>query len=180
VLLPTRGFALNLQGSLGQASSNTGDNGPYSRLYARLTGYLPLGSQWFGQARLEAGQVVKRATVVVPDALGFRAGGDESVRAYAYRSLAPLDAAGATVSGTSLLTSSIEVAHPISSDLPSVWGALFVDAGRAVDHWADYKPAVGYGLGVRWRSPIGPLRVDLARASETHKLRLHLSVGMSF
>jgi len=61
-----------------------------------------------------------------------------------------------------------------------VWGAVFVDAGRAVDRWQDFKPAVGYGFGVRWRSPIGPVRADLAWADELRKARLHLTVGVTF
>jgi translocation and assembly module TamA len=179
-LLPTKGITLALQGGAGQATSNNGHSGPFARLYGRLTGYLPLGSQWYGQARLEAGQIVKKSDVLVPDGLGFRAGGDDSVRGYAYRTLAPVDATGTTVSGISLVTSSVELARPISADMPSIWGAVFVDAGRAFDHWSGMKPALGYGVGVRWRGPIGPLRVDLARAQELKKWRLHLSVGIAF
>ena len=44
----------------------------------------------------------------------------------------------------------------------------------------DYRAAVGYGAGLRWRSPIGPLRADLAWGQETSKLRLHFSVGIVF
>jgi translocation and assembly module TamA len=180
VLLPTRGLTLALQTGAGQAGQLGGQQGPFGRFYGRLTGYLPLGQRWYGQARLEAGQVVHRDGVAVPDALGFRAGGDDSVRGYAYRSLAPLDTGGGTVSGQSLLTASVEVARPILDSLPSVWGAVFVDAGRAVSHWRDYSPAIGWGAGIRWRSPIGPLRIDLARAQELQRWRLHLSVGIAF
>lgn len=179
VTLPTQGFSLSLQGGAGQARADSGD-GPFGRLYARFTGYQPLGAQWYGQARVEAGQVLKRASQVVPDALGFRAGGDDSVRGYAYRDLAPLDASGNTISGSLLLTGSLELARPISAALPSVWGAVFIDAGRAVDHWRDYSAARGYGVGVRWRSPIGPLRADLAYGEEQRRLRLHMSVGIAF
>ena len=180
VLLPTRGLTLSLQGGAGQARSQGGNAGPFGRVYGRLTGYLPLGQAWYGQARVEAGQILKASNLTVPDALGFRAGGDESVRGYAYRSLAPLGTDGGTVSGRSLLTASIEVARPISASLPNIWGALFIDAGRAVDDWRDFKPALGYGAGVRWRSPIGPLKVDLAWADELRRLRLHFSVGIAF
>ena len=179
LLLPTRGFSLSLQTGAGQASSNTGDKGPYARLYGRLTGYLPLGNSWYANARVEVGHILKRDSVVVPDALGFRAGGDDSVRGYGYRTLAP-SVGGNIVSGNSLLTLSAELAHPIVASMPAVQGAVFVDAGRAVDRWADYKPAVGYGVGVRWRSPIGPLRADVAWGQEVHKARLHLTVGITF
>ncbi len=179
VLLPTRGFTLSLQGGVGQARSGSG-TGPFTRLYGRLTGYLPLGDTWYGQARVEAGQVIKREGLVVPDALGFRAGGDDSVRGYAYRTLAPRDSGGALISGQVLMTSSIEVARPIVASLPTVWGALFIDAGGAAPRWKDYKASLGYGAGVRWRSPIGPLRVDLAWGRDDRKLRLHLSLGIAF
>ena len=179
-ILPTRGLSLALQTGAGQATQHGGPNGPFARLYGRLTGYLPLGDRWYGTARVEAGHIAHGNGVQVPDALGFRAGGDDSVRGYAYRSLAPTDAGGGTISGQRLLTASVEVARPIVPSIPSVWGALFIDAGRAVTDWRDYSPAWGYGAGIRWRSPVGPLRVDLAWADELKKLRLHFSVGIAF
>lgn len=180
VLLPTRGLSLALQTGIGQANQQGGPNGPFARLYGRLTGYLPLGERWYGTARIELGHLAHGTGVKVPDALGFRAGGDDSVRGYAWRSLAPTDALGGTVSGERLLTASAEVARPILASMPSLWGALFIDAGRAVSDWGNYTPAWGYGAGLRWRSPIGPLRVDLAWADELKKLRLHFSVGIAF
>ena len=57
---------------------------------------------------------------------------------------------------------------------------MFIDAGRAVNQWSSFRPAVGVGVGVRYRSPIGPLRADLAWGDEVQKLRLHLSVGVAF
>ena len=180
VLLPTRGSTWSLQAGVGQASRVGGSSGPFSRLYGRATAYLPLGQSWFGQARLELGHILKSDKVTVPDALGFRAGGDDSVRGYAYRTLAPTAADRSVLSGQSLLTGSVELAHPILARLPAVWGAVFIDAGRAVDRWADYRPALGYGAGVRWRSPIGPLKVDLAWGQEVRRLRLHFSIGIAF
>lgn len=180
VLLPTRGLSLALQTGLGQANQQGGPNGPFARLYGRLTGYLPLGDRWYGTARIELGHLAHGTGVRVPDALGFRAGGDDSVRGYAWRSLAPVDAQGGTVSGERLLTASAEVARPILASMPSLWGALFIDAGRAVSDWRSFQPAWGYGAGLRWRSPIGPLRLDLAWADELKKLRLHFSVGIAF
>lgn len=178
-LLPTDGFAVSLKTALGQASNSSGPNGPVASVYGRLTAYRPLGQRWYGQARLEAGQLFHREAVAVPDAMGFRAGGDDSVRGYGWRALAPVDASGRTVSGRKLFTASAELARPLSDRLPSVWGAAFIDAGRAVDSWQGLRPAVGYGAGVRWRSPVGPLRIDLARAHELRRWRLHLSVGIT-
>jgi len=102
------------------------------------------------------------------------------VRGYGYRDLAPTDATGARISGNVLMTSSLELARPILASMPSVWGAVFVDAGNAAMDWADLEPVLGYGVGVRWRSPVGPLRVDVAYGQEVQKFRLHLSVGINF
>ena len=179
LLLPTQGLSLALQTAAGFAQSREDASGGFGRIHARLSGYWPLGRQWYGQARVEAGQVLKRDAVTVPDALGFRAGGDESVRGYALRSLSP-QVNGSQVSGLVVFTASAELARPLSTALPQVWGAVFVDAGRAENRWADLKPAWGAGLGVRWRSPVGPLRADLAWGQETRKLRLHLTAGVSF
>ena len=180
VLLPTRGWVLSVQGGLGESTSHGGASGPFTRFYTRMTGYLPLGGSWYSQARLELGSVLHRDDVEVPDSLGFRAGGEDSVRGYGYRKLAPTDATGATISGDVLLTTSLELARPILASMPALWGAVFVDAGRSAKDWRSYKPALGYGVGVRWRSPIGPLKVDLAYGHEVEKFRLHFSVGITF
>ena len=83
-------------------------------------------------------------------------------------------------SGRTLLTASAEIARPISARYPAIWWAAFVDAGNAADRWTEMRPVFGYGLGVRWRSPVGPLKVDLAYGQATSRLRLHLSIGIAF
>jgi translocation and assembly module TamA len=125
------------------------------------------------------GQVYLGANMVVPEALKWRAGGDESVRGYSYRSLGPL-VDGALGSGTALFTGSVELARPFLDSMPSLWGAVFVDAGNAADNFGSIRPVYGTGVGVRWRSPVGPLRLDWAYGSETHKGRIHFSVGIAF
>ena len=87
---------------------------------------------------------------------------------------------GVTTGGRSLLTGSVEIARPISPKYPAYWWAAFVDAGNAADRPADLKPAFGYGVGLRWRSPVGPLRADVAYGHDVQQLRLHVSVGIAF
>lgn len=178
-ILPTRGWSLSLQTGVGRAHGTDSDSGWFSRLYGRLTWYQPLPADWYAQARLELGQVFRPDGVAVPDSQQFRAGGDDSVRGYGYRSLGPV-VDGAVDSGDALATVSLELARPISRRLPSVWGAVFVDAGNAADDFGALRPAVGAGIGVRWRSPVGPLKLDWAYGRELRKARLHFSVGVTF
>lgn len=178
-VLPTEGFTLSAQGGVGRSRSNVAATGNFGRAYARLTGYLPVGRHWYGQARVELGQVFVSPDVRVPESLLFRAGGDDSVRGYSYRSLGPR-VGGVVGSGRVLATGSVELARPVSAQLPSVWGAVFMDAGNAADSFDDLEPALGLGVGVRWRSPVGPLRLDWAWGREARKARLHFSVGIAF
>jgi len=180
VVLPTEGFSFSGQSGFGRAHGTDAETGLYTRLYGRLTGYLPIGASWYGQARIELGSVIKKDAVAVPDAELFRAGGDDSVRGYSYRSLAPTAADGTVSGGTDLFTGSVELARPLSASLPSLWGAVFVDAGRAANGWKGLDPALGIGIGLRWRSPVGPLRLDWAWGQEVHRARLHFSVGIAF
>jgi translocation and assembly module TamA len=187
-VLPTRGFTLNAQVGAGWATGlaptlppeDRPASGPFTRLYGRATGYWPLPNGFFSEARLELGGVLTKHEVVVPDSQRFRAGGDDSVRGYDYRTLAPATPEGGVTGGKMLFTASAEIAHPVSKDLPSVWWATFIDAGRAADSVKDLKPAVGYGVGARWRSPVGPLKLDLAYGQELKQWRVHLSVGIAF
>jgi translocation and assembly module TamA len=180
IVLPTKGRAFTLQTGAGQVFDSSADaSGPFARLYLRAQWWRPLGRDWYAQARLEAGQVFASEAVGVPESQRFRAGGDDSVRGYAYRSLTP-QVAGVDVGGRVLGTGSVEIAHPVSARLPSVWWAVFADAGTAATRWADYKPVWGAGLGLRWRSPVGPLRADVAYGEAVRQWRLHLSVGIAF
>jgi translocation and assembly module TamA len=177
--LPTRGLTANLQAALGKSFSNQGAQGPFGRAYARVTWYQPLGNNWYATLRGEAGHVQAADGVVLPDTLLFRAGGDESVRGYAFRSLGP-KVNNVLFSGKMLLTGSAEIARPISPNYPAFWWAAFVDAGDAANRWPDLNLAAGYGVGLRWRSPVGPLRLDVAYGQEVRAARLHLSVGIAF
>jgi translocation and assembly module TamA len=179
VLLPTDGESASGVVGGGWSQSNVADSGPFSRATIRLTGYRPLGASWYGTARIELGHVNANDKTGLPDPLLFRAGGDDSVRGYGYRTLGPLRN-GVVASGRALATASVEVARPITASMPSVWWAAFVDAGNAADHFNALDPAVGYGLGLRWRSPVGPLRIDWAYGVEARKAQLHLSVGIAF
>ena len=178
MVLPTEGYTLALQGGVGVSHATDATNGIFGRLYGRYTHYRPIGRDWFGQARLEVGQVFLPENVLAPESQRFRAGGDDSVRGYAYRSLGPL-VNGAVTSGNLMFTSSAEVARPILERLPALLGAAFVDVGGVANSWGAIDPAFGVGVGLRFRSPVGALRLDLAYGEQVRRLRLHFSVGVA-
>ena len=112
----------------------------------------------------------------LPPQLRFFAGGDNSVRGFSYQSIGPENVYGRVIGGNNLIVSSSEVEHYFTRQ----WGmAVFVDAGNAFDG-TDFHPRVGTGLGVRWRSPVGLVRVDVGTPvndSQRHGLELHLVIG---
>jgi translocation and assembly module TamA len=126
-------------------------------------------------ARVGLGATLVDETESLPVSLRFFAGGDNSVRGYGYKALGPLDDDGNVRGGRYLLTGSVEYEHPIFGD--DWWGAAFVDAGNAFDEEPDLE--VGYGVGVRWFSPIGRVRLDLAFPVDTSDddWRIHFGLG---
>jgi len=108
----------------------------------------------------------------LPSSLRFLAGGDHSVRGYDFESLGPSDNEG----GKHLLTGSIELERTIIGK----WSfALFIDAGNAFDEVDLLDIKQGAGFGIRWQSPIGPIRVDLARQLDfvNPSWHVHLTIG---
>jgi translocation and assembly module TamA len=112
----------------------------------------------------------------VPASLRYFAGGDNSVRGYGFQRLSPRAEDGRIVGGRYLLVGGVEWDHPIGTT--PLLGAIFIDAGNAFDELSAYNAKHGYGVGLRWRSPIGPLRLDLARAPDSEdRFRIHFTMG---
>jgi translocation and assembly module TamA len=113
----------------------------------------------------------------LPSSQRFFAGGDRSVRGYSYESLGPKDAQGTVIGGKSMLVGSLEYEVPIGEK----WSAAaFYDAGNAFDEWEPFPELLrGSGLGLRWRTPVGPVRFDLAWALDKpdKPWRFHLTIG---
>jgi translocation and assembly module TamA len=111
----------------------------------------------------------------LPSSVRFFAGGAQSVRGFSYQSLGPKDNTGEVIGGNHLMVGSIEFEHSLNHK----WAAaMFYDVGNAMDSFAD-KLERGAGLGIRWRSPVGPVRLDLATAMsrDDRPWRLHISIG---
>ena len=111
----------------------------------------------------------------LPPSLRYYAGGDRSVRGYGYQELAPRDDRGQPRGGKHLAMASVELERRIAER----WAvAGFVDAGDAFDG-GRFEASVGVGIGLRWRSPVGPVRLDIGRGLDDpdRAFRLHLGIG---
>lgn len=95
----------------------------------------------------------------VPPDLRFFAGGDRSVRGYKYESISPEDENGDLTGAEKLITASVEYQYRVTGDW---WGAVFFDIGQAVHDFDDQDLKKGVGVGVRWNSPLGPIKLDIA------------------
>jgi translocation and assembly module TamA len=174
LLQPTRGYALNWQ--LGIAPLPLFTDEKFIRGYTRGVYYRPMGTSGTLILKGEAGAVLSSDKVGVPSTFLFRAGGDQSVRGYGYQQLGVREG-DAIVGGRYLLTGGAEYQYWFRPP----WGvAFFVDAGNAADKVKDLKPEYGYGVGARWRSPVGPINVDVAYGQAVRKVRLHFSLGFTF
>ena len=127
-------------------------------------------------ARAEFGAIWTDAFNEIPASLRFYAGGDRSIRGYDYQTLAPRDANGKLLGGRYLAVGSLEISRRVR---PNWRVAAFVDGGGAFTEHNDdlYQSA---GLGLRWLSPIGQIRFDVAvpvHDRENSGFKLHISMG---
>ncbi|MDQ3059506.1 MAG: BamA/TamA family outer membrane protein [Pseudomonadota bacterium] len=176
---PSRGYGLGFE--LGAGTTLGQDRQPFSRTVGRWLGIRPLARGRIAM-RAEAGAVLAKNSAPIPSTQLFRTGGDTTVRGYAYRDIGIELANGVIGPGRYMATGSVEWQRPLTiKGRPSEFeNTFFIDAGAVADKPQDLSPSVGIGTGLRWRSPIGPLQIDLAYGVKVQKVRLHVSVGFIF
>jgi len=172
-LRPSAGHRLNFE--LRGATDALGSDTSFVQAAISAKRIWPLPNAARILVRGEVGATWEDDFDALPPSVRFFAGGDTSVRGYEYESLGPLDADGEVVGGSSLATASVEYEHPV---VPRWSVAAFIDAGDAFNG-SDLDPKVGAGLGFRWQSPLGPIRVDVAKPldGDDRGARLHISLG---
>ena len=150
------------------------------QLLASANQLIPLPARFSLFLRAQGGLTLQNEPLQeVPPSLRFFAGGDKSVRGYAYESIGPTDANGDVTGGKNLLVASAELERAIREN----WGvALFYDAGNAFNDFNRLDLRQGAGVGVRWYTPVGPVKVDLARqiGEADPAFRLHVSIGFGW
>lgn len=157
------------------ASNNVFSSATFVSLTLSGKAVYSFNERWRALARAEIGAMETNNFAEVSPSLRFFAGGDHSVRGYAYQQLGPTNAEGVVVGGRYLGVASAEVDYLVA---PNWRIAAFADMGNSGMEWSmAWKQTLG--LGVRWLSPIGPVRLDVAQAiDEPDKpWRLHLTIG---
>ncbi|QHD00573.1 hypothetical protein PspS04_09385 [Pseudomonas sp. S04] len=126
-------------------------------------------------ARAQIGGSATNGYKSIPPSLRFFAGGDQSVRGYDYQSLSPENSDGDRVGGRYMVSGSLEYQYSVAEK----WRvATFVDQGNSFNDFELPSLKTGVGMGVRWVSPVGPIRLDLAHAlDDPGGIRLHFSMG---
>ncbi len=173
LLQPTKGWMANAQVGWGVPGVSTEQ---FGRVIGRVVGWWPFTRDDQLVARADAGAVIATSRDGIPSNFLFRTGGDTTVRGYAFESLG-VQQGDAVVGGRYYAVASVEAVHWFDP----AWGvATFVDAGNATDSLSHFDLAVGYGIGARLRTPIGPFRLDVAYGEQAKSVRVHFSVGLSF
>ena len=170
-LYPSRGWGLttDLRGGSAAIGSDVGF------VQARVKATFVHSFGWRNRllVRGEIGRTFTGDFADLPPSLRFYAGGDNSVRGYGYQEIGPR-VNDRNVGGRNLAVFSVEGERRFTD----TWGvAAFVDAGDAFDNSPQLR--VGVGLGLRWRSPVGPVRIDIAHGLDdpASPVRLHLNIG---
>lgn len=157
------------------ADQSWGSDTDFIRLRGRAgwIGTWSVDQRWL--IRLDAGTILHEGVLNIPPSLRFFAGGDNSLRGYRYRTVAPTDDKDQLIGGLHLATLNLEYQHRVKDNW---WLAVFSDYGSAWNERPDWKQSVG--VGVRWASPIGAVRLDLGMALDSEpkrEFRLHFTLG---
>jgi translocation and assembly module TamA len=160
---------------LGGAAKSLLSDQDFVRSYLRYQKWIPLAESDVLLLRIEGGYTAATSSLGIPQDYLFRVGGTQTVRGFAYQSLGVHDG-DAVVGGRVMATTSAEYTHWFGK-----WGAaLFCDAGGAADTAPELRMSLGYGVGARWRSPVGPLALDFARGKGQPGSRIHFSIAVAF
>ena len=172
-ITPRRGYVVDFGVRL--ASEAIVSDTDIAQTWGRLTWLLPQGERNRFKFRAEAGAMTVGNFDALPPDLRFYAGGDRSIRGFDYHAIGETSAVGNVIGGKYLVLGSAEYEYYFNDS----WGAaVFSDAGDAFSD--DFNLNASVGVGVRWRSPLGPIRVDFAVPVKTElekSWHIHVLLG---
>jgi len=180
LLDPSRGFRLTLRPSP-EISLGDGTR-PYFKALAEGSAYWPIAQAFVLAGRLRLGGLFGAQPQDIAPSRRFYAGGGGSVRGYGYQSLGPRDPGGDPIGGSSLTEFSVEGRYRFG-DLGVV---AFVDGGQVYEsstpRFSDLR--YGAGLGARYYTNFGPIRLDVAtplsRRPGDNVVAVYISIGQAY
>jgi translocation and assembly module TamA len=184
LLDPTRGFRLTARVAP-EVSFNNGTR-PYVRGQFDATGYLPVGQRVVLAGRARVGAIVGANRDDIAPSRRYYAGGGGSVRGYGYQRIGPLDPDNDPIGGTSLFEIAAEARIKAFGDFSVV---PFIDAGNvypsslpSLSELGDIR--VGAGVGIRYATNFGPIRVDVGTPLNPRpgdsRIAVYVSLGQAF
>lgn len=164
-------------GQLAVAAEQFASDQDFVRLYGRVQKFWSPSRENLFSARFEAGTVVASARRDIPQDYLFRAGGTNSLRGFDFLDLGVIDQ-GVLVGGRRVMIGSLEYTRWF--DGGPLGAAVFTDVGDVSDNWSDFDPKPAIGVGVRYKTPAGPIAFDVAKAADQDNLRIHFALGVAF
>ncbi len=151
-----------------------GSDASFIRLRSRVGWIGSPGNNHRFVTRLDGGAILMEGLSQLPPSLRFFAGGDNSIRGYSYETVSPRNSENKLTGGRYMATAALEYQYRVKGNW---WLAAFSDYGSAWDDKPDWVQ--GVGLGVRWASPVGPVRLDLAWGLDgpDKGFQLHFALG---
>ncbi len=170
---PHKGYRLQFDAQV--AKEGLGSDANLVRGNVLLKGLTTVAQNHRFLGRVQFGGNFTDGYTSIPPSLRFFAGGDQSVRGYDYQTLSPTNSDGDRIGGRYMVAGSVEYQYSIAEK----WRlATFVDQGNSFNNLDLPSLKTGVGFGVRWVSPVGPLRLDLAHPlDDDGGVRLHFSMG---
>ncbi|WP_339490815.1 autotransporter assembly complex protein TamA [Pseudomonas sp. EL_65y_Pfl2_R95] len=174
---PSQGYRLQVDLAAGKEGLGSDSDVVHSNALAK--GLYTVAKKHRFLARAQVGGTESNGFSNVPPSLRFFAGGDQSVRGYDYDSLSPENSDGDKIGGRYLVAGSVEYQYSVADK----WRvATFFDQGNSFNDLEFPSLKKSFGFGVRWISPLGPLRLDLAKPINPGKddddgIHIHFSMG---
>ncbi|WP_122694208.1 autotransporter assembly complex protein TamA [Pseudomonas viridiflava] len=170
---PHKGYRLQFDAQV--AKEGLGSDANLIRGNVLLKGLTTVAQNHRFLGRVQFGGNFTDGYTSIPPSLRFFAGGDQSVRGYDYQTLSPTNSDGDRIGGRYMVAGSVEYQYSIAEK----WRlATFVDQGNSFNNLDLPSLKTGVGFGVRWVSPVGPLRLDLAHPlDDDGGVRLRFSMG---
>ncbi|GLR27333.1 autotransporter assembly complex protein TamA [Limnobacter litoralis] len=173
-LNPSKGYVLFAQTAV--ASRRVLSDQDFFKINGRVQKFWSPTRKDLFSARFELGTVVAGSAQDIPQDYLFRAGGTNSIRGFKFQDVGVYDN-GVLVGGRRIAVGSLEYTRWLRGPFGA---SVFTDFGDVANTWGELKPVPAIGFGARYRTPAGPIALDVAKAQGQKNIRIHFALGVAF